>query len=499
MESHRQRLGLQQMKRSMWISIGAIVASMAVLVVLFSVQIFSFIDLAAGRSEAYRKIRLLVDLRGQVIDMETGVRGFHISKNTVFLEPFNTGLEQYPEFLRQLRISFGESEQRLGVLEEKIQRWVDHRRSFLNLGLTADREKFIGKEMEGKELVDEIRTLLDTMVAEIEDVRRERTQYLADSSRLALILGVLMGVALVAFLVWSVRLQIRRLFESYSEALASVEEGQSKLQEANDRLEERVEERTAALQVANSELESFCYSVSHDLRAPLRGIDGFSLALAEDCGEKIDEQGREYLGFIRQGVQRMGTLIDDLLQLSRISRADLRSEHIPARSLIDDVVASVKNNERAQVDFRVTVPDDLWIEGDIGLIRVLLENLLSNAVKYSSTTPHPIVEIGYESEGDRFYVKDNGVGFDMLYAEKLFQPFQRLHTDARFAGSGIGLATVKRVILRHGGDIWAHSSPGQGAAFYFVIPTGGGSDARKQSDSTGGGQQAGRAPDHPRP
>jgi PAS domain S-box-containing protein len=238
----------------------------------------------------------------------------------------------------------------------------------------------------------------------------------------------------------------------------------------NVELEERVRSRTAALETANRELEAFAHSVSHDLRAPLRGIDGWSQALLEDCGERLDAQGHQHLDRVRSEAQRMGRLIDDLLQLSRINRGELASTTVDLTSLAGTIVARLKEaHPDRSIEF--IIAPRLKCTGDARLLEVALTNLLANAVKFTGPRNPGRVEFGQtECEGDAaFFVRDNGVGFDMNYAEMLFAPFQRLHKASEFPGTGIGLATVQRVIHRHGGRIWADAQIGVGAALYFTL------------------------------
>ncbi|HEX7021287.1 MAG TPA: ATP-binding protein [Trueperaceae bacterium] len=240
----------------------------------------------------------------------------------------------------------------------------------------------------------------------------------------------------------------------------------------NETLERRVDERTAELQALNEELEAFSYSVSHDLRTPLRGIDGFSLALLEDYGDKLDEEGMEYLRRIRAGTQRMSRLIDDLLALARISRLEIAPGRVDLSALAKDVVADLRAREPER-QVVVKVAEGLWARGDAGLLRIALENLLGNALKFTAGRPNACIEVGWSEERGAFVVRDNGAGFDMAYAHKLFVPFQRLHSADRYEGSGIGLATTRRIIERHGGQIRAEGEVGKGAAFYFTLPTAG--------------------------
>lgn len=239
----------------------------------------------------------------------------------------------------------------------------------------------------------------------------------------------------------------------------------------NAELEQRVLERTAELEAANKELEAFSYSVSHDLRAPLRAIDGFSQALLEDYGGRLDESGQRYLKRVRAASMRMADLIDDMLKLSRVTRAEIRHQAVDLSALADSVVGELKAAEPDRsVD--IALQTGLEVEGDPQLLRIALVNLLSNAWKFTKLEPSPRIELGsLDTEAEpRFYVRDNGVGFDMTYSDKLFGAFQRLHTENEFPGTGIGLAIVQRIIHRHGGRVWAKSAINQGSTFYFTIP-----------------------------
>jgi light-regulated signal transduction histidine kinase (bacteriophytochrome) len=225
------------------------------------------------------------------------------------------------------------------------------------------------------------------------------------------------------------------------------------------------------LEIANKELESFSYSVSHDLRAPLRAIDGFSRILLEDYQDKLDDDGKDSLARIRAASQRMGQLIDDLLQLSRITRAEMHRVPVDLSALTRAVCDELKITEPARrVEF--VIKPDLVTKADAGLMRAALENLLGNAWKFTGHRTDAKVEFGSRLEGGErvFYVRDNGVGFDMKYDSKLFGAFQRLHTSAEFPGTGIGLATVQRIIHRHGGRVWAEGETNRGATFYFSLP-----------------------------
>ncbi len=257
-------------------------------------------------------------------------------------------------------------------------------------------------------------------------------------------------------------------YDAERAARQAAEASAAEIQLLNEVLEERVQQRTAELETTNRELEAFSYSVSHDLRAPLRTVDGFSVALTEDYGHLLEGDGKHYLARIRVGVQRMGQLIDALLQLSRITRADLTLEEVDvsavAQSVADELVQS--HPERPLV---FDVEHGLSVDGDSRLLRVVFENMFGNAVKFTSKVAAPVIAFGWSAERQAYFIRDNGAGFDQQYAGKLFVAFQRLHGDKDFQGSGIGLATVARVIRRHHGNIYAEGEVGHGATFWFTL------------------------------
>jgi len=240
----------------------------------------------------------------------------------------------------------------------------------------------------------------------------------------------------------------------------------------NEELERRVLERTAQLEASNQELEAFSYSVSHDLRAPLRGIDGFSQALLEDYHDKLDDTGKNYLERVRKASQKMGFLIDDLLKLSRVTRSEFHHEAIDLSMMVRNVADKLQQHNPDRT-VEVIAQDGVIIQGDPYLVQIAIVNLIGNALKFSGKNPQGRVEFGKNlKDGEAIYFfRDNGVGFDMTYADKLFGPFQRLHTSEEFPGTGIGLATVQRIIRRHGGHVWAEGEVGKGATFYFTLPS----------------------------
>lgn len=252
--------------------------------------------------------------------------------------------------------------------------------------------------------------------------------------------------------------------------ITSRRNAEEEVRRLNAELEQRVQARTAELEVANKELEAFSYSVSHDLRAPLRAIDGFSNAVLKGYLDQLDERGQDYLQRIRAASQRMAKLIDDILGLSRAGRAEMHVQNVDLSAVALDVLEDLRKTQperRLELD----VKPGLVVQGDSHLLRIALDNLLGNAWKFTSGREVAKVEVGsLELDGERvYYVRDNGAGFDPTYADKLFSPFQRLHTDQEFPGTGIGLALVQRILRRHGGRIWAESAVDQGATFYFTL------------------------------
>ena len=235
-------------------------------------------------------------------------------------------------------------------------------------------------------------------------------------------------------------------------------------------LNERLKRDNAELEAVNRELEAFSYSVSHDLRAPLRAIDGFSQALIEDYGRQLDDEGRHYLSRVRQGAQRMGRLIDDLLKLSRVTRQELVIADVDLAGLAQEVVDRLRS-EAPEREVEVAIDGPLLARGDQRLLQIALDNLLGNAWKFTSGRERAQIRFDLRDAGGEpaFCIADNGAGFDMVYADQLFRAFQRLHTPSEFPGTGIGLATVQRIIHKHGGRIWAESEGGRGARFFFTL------------------------------
>ena len=244
---------------------------------------------------------------------------------------------------------------------------------------------------------------------------------------------------------------------------------QEEIQERK-RIEQEIRLQSAQLEAANKELEAFCYSVSHDLRAPLRSIDGFSLALQEDYGAQLDGEANGYLNRVRAATQRMGLLIDDLLNLSRVTRTEMKHEEVDLTAIAQNLAAELQKTQPGR-NVQFVIQPGLHAQGDSELLRLALENLLSNAWKFTSKHPQARIEVGQVQQNgtSAFFVRDDGAGFDSAYVGRLFGPFQRLHGMTEFPGTGVGLATVQRIIHRHGGRVWAQGAVERGATFYFSL------------------------------
>lgn len=252
--------------------------------------------------------------------------------------------------------------------------------------------------------------------------------------------------------------------------IAEQERVEDKIQKLSEEFDQRVSERTTQLEVVNKELEAFAYSVSHDLRAPLRSIEGFSQILLEDYAHWLDTQGRDYIQRIRSAARRMAQLVDDLLNFSRVTRSEMVRDAVDLTAAAQAIVTELRQGQpERQAEF--IIAPNLKSNGDARLLRLALDNLIGNAWKFTRKRPRTRIEFGStQADGQTaYFVRDNGVGFDMAYADKLFDGFQRLHSPAEYEGTGIGLTTVQRIIARHGGRIWADSAVDQGATFYFTL------------------------------
>ena len=415
-------------------------------------------------------------------DAETGTRGYLLTGDTDYLQPYREAVRDLPHELDRFQSLTSDNPSQQKRIEG-MRSAIQHR--FLLLQQSVELRRVGSTDMmqsfllsgTGKAEMDRLRVTADQMEAEesrllvIRTAGAESNSFRARNAvALASAIDLLLIVFTFRYLVRERNLRI--LNETIAAGLASsrveVMRRAEEVHALNETLEQSVQLRTAELEATNRELEAFSYSVSHDLRAPLRTIDGFSLALEEDYSVAVDDTGRDYIRRVRAGVQRMGQLIDALLQLSRITRAEITREVFDI-SEVAETVASALRDENPGRDLTFHIERGSIAEGDPKLLLVALENLLGNAVKFSSKMPSTVVDFGWDKQQEAWFVRDNGAGFDMHYKDKLFNAFNRLHGDKDFKGSGIGLATVARVIHRHHGKIWADSVVNHGASFWFTL------------------------------
>jgi signal transduction histidine kinase len=421
-------------------------------------------------------------IMAQATDAQSSVRGYLLTGDESYLDPYRAATTTLPSSVDQFQAltADNQNQQRRAVemrslLQTRVDSWahtIAERRAQNNEAIHAQIISHAGKLQ-----MDRLRQIANDIESEERALLLVRTGTVKSDflhARVALTLATALDLLLIVLLFGylsrerELRLDAEQQAVKLVEAHAATEQKAEEIRVLNEELENRVQQRTAELEVTNRELEAFSYSVSHDLRAPLRTIDGFSLALEEDYLNEIDDVGKDYIRRVRTGVQRMGQLIDSLLQLSRITRAEITREDFDLSEMAESVAAALREqNPTLALTFHIE--PDQRANADSKLVRVALENLLGNAVKFSSKTDNPTVYFGWDPDKVAWFVRDNGAGFDMHYAPKLFNAFNRLHGDKDFKGSGIGLATVARVIRRHHGRIWADSIEGQGATFWFTL------------------------------
>ena len=461
-------------RKALWVAIGWPSLLLVALAVLFGLQISSLLRVAKLSDCHQQVVTDATSLQKTILDMETGARGYHLTRRASFLEPYQLGLTEYQPLIDSLRKRVDDEpliKEKLQLIEAQFAPWLELQQSMITGSSSGNYNIADGER--AKVMMDKIRALLDSIIHHEEDLYHNLANRTASQAHATIFWGIVIAVIFVGLSALNVKQQMRRLFNAFEKHLQEAVVAQKNLIELNDALEEKVDQRTADLQNINKELESFCYSVSHDLRAPLRGIDGFSLALLEDYGAKLDPTAQSYLNFIREGIQRMGELIDDLLRLSRFNRVELTIEEFDLTETMLKVFQQLTAQEKNRnIRFTVTGEKVKMIRADRGLMRVVAENLLANAIKYTSREQKAEIEFGNELLTGQviYYVRDNGVGFDMNFYGKLFGVFQRLHAASEFSGNGIGLATVKKIIERHGGEIWAQSIPRMNTTFYFRLP-----------------------------
>ncbi|HUL72782.1 MAG TPA: ATP-binding protein [Vicinamibacterales bacterium] len=435
----------------------------------------------------------LAHVYSTLLDADAGVRDFVLTENPDAEARYEEAVARLPATLGALDSAVIDPAQRssLTALNAKVAEELAlltrlPARSIPGEPFFSERGAFD----RSKALLDDVRTIVITMErrqASLAETHVESTERAESVLFMILLAGSIVcaagGVMAALVVAGSVSRRIGRLARTadqlaQGEAIEAGPAGKDEIDQLDQRfheaaclLRERENElraRTEELETANRELEAFSYSVSHDLRAPLRAIDGYARILEEDHGAGLDDEGRRMLKSVRSAGQQMGRLIDDLLHFSRVNRAEVRRWRVDMAELAREAATQPGAETRALIEFEDLPP----ASGDRALLKQVWVNLVSNAVKYSGKRERPLVRIGGHREGGEtvYWVRDNGVGFDMRYAAKLFGVFQRLHSAEEFPGTGVGLAIVQRVVVRHGGRVWAESRPGEGACFFFSLP-----------------------------
>jgi signal transduction histidine kinase len=461
-----------------------------------------------------------------VIEMETSARGYAMGGQDSFLAHYESARDtvaQDENVLRHLTADNPNQQRRLDVLKPQVHVAIDSAETMVATRQQTHAELGDHEILESERILDALSATTEEMLAEETRLLTQRTQITKAGRRLTsfiIVGGVFVGATLLALARLAVNREIgvnararaqigilnsglEQRVEERTVALESTERklAQKELQELNNELEHRVVERTAQLETSNKELEAFSYSVSHDLRAPLRHISGFSRMLVEEFGSTLDPNAHHYLERIQAGTKEMGLLVDGLLDLARVGRHALSLQPTRLNSIVAEVIAILQpESEGRQVEW--VIADLPAVECDPVLVRQVFQNLLANALKFTRPrvgadrarvgTPapasHTVIEVSHKEDDDGqwvFTVRDNGVGFSMKYVDKLFGVFQRLHSTDEFEGTGIGLVTVQRIVHKHGGRVWAEGEPDKGATFYFTL------GVEKQAESKSNAAAAG--------
>ncbi|MEH2045389.1 sensor histidine kinase [Nostoc sp.] len=479
--------------------------------IMTGVGIISYLSLLQYRENAQwvthtrEVLEKTKEVMSQIKDAETGQRGYLLTGKERYLEPYRTAtgeIAQKLQVLRQLTADNPNQQQRLDRLEPLIAKKLVLIEQTINArSKNLESSLQIVQTDRGQQIMEDIRMLTTAMENEENQLLKQRSikaNASAHQTTLLTIFGSIIASVIVGFAAMITNQELvkrKRMENSLQKARDELEievskrtaelrntneelqteinerkKAESEILRLNVQLEQRVAERTAQLEATNKEMEAFSYSVSHDLRAPLRSIDGFSQALLEDYADKLDALGQNYLQRVRAATQRMAQLIDDLLNLSRLTRSEMHCEKVDLSALVEAIATELhKTQPERQVEFIIT--PGLVANGDAHLLRIVLENLLGNAWKFTGKHQKARIEFGLLLQDDThvYFVRDDGTGFDMAYVEKLFGAFQRLHAMTEFEGTGIGLATVQRIVHRHGGRVWAESTVEQGATFHFTL------------------------------
>lgn len=409
---------------------------------------------------SHQLIQLLEGVGTAVDDAETGHRRFLVTGEAAYLAPHRTIVERAPEYLRymkELTSAVPTQRARVDELERSIAQLVDAESSAITIRKTkgADGVRQMALSGAAKKQLEAIHGSIALMVTEEHHALRRRVGESTSGTRSTIVLlgiGALLLFVLLATVYYLIHHDIAE----------------------RRRVAAELQRRGELLEVANKELEAFSYSVSHDLRAPLRHIDGYAALLGKSASASLNDKARRYLSTISESAKQMGQLIDDLLVFSRMGRQDMLRTTVNLDQLVKNVLHDLRHDLQGR-SISWTIALLPQIQGDPAMLRQVLANLIRNAVKFTGTRPLAKIDIGCDQRNPTetvVFVRDNGVGFDMQYAAKLFGVFQRLHRADEFEGTGIGLANVRRIIHRHGGRTWAEGALDKGATFFFTLPTG---------------------------
>jgi signal transduction histidine kinase len=453
-----------------WMALGILVIALG----LGARSTSSLVDGSVWVDHTHRVIESLDDLARNLSEATNARRGFALTGDALQLDKYARAVRGLSDAARRVRALTSDNprqQHRLDGLEPALANRVarlaaalQYRRSH---GFEPDWEAREAREgtVGADELSEKVAALSDEERSLLVQRERRTAERVGRTKKLEA-LGLAVSVALGAVVVVRLRREIRRRERSER----ALRDSAQAINSLNEGLERRVEERTADLKMANAELEAFSYSVVHDLRAPLRGMGSFAEVLLTEHGDSLSPDAQDCLREIHQNARKMATLIDGLVSMSWILRADIKRTDLDLTGLVRAVGGRLAASESRPAPI-LAVSDGLRVVADLGLLQVLVETLLGNAWKFTTTATAARIDVGaVESEGERIlFVRDNGAGFDMAYADKLFAPFGRLHTEREFPGIGIGLATAKRIVQRHGGRIWAEGRVGEGAAFHFTL------------------------------
>ncbi len=477
--------------QTLWGAVMAVLLIVAVGVIFYT-NIFRIAESAEYRQRSYLTVIYLEKYFSTLKDAETGQRGFLLTEKISYLTPYNQALREVSFNWRQMMryVSFENTQEKKqfetlqALSERKKQELAYSLQVYQHQGQAAALK--VVQSGEGKNLMDQIRLLIAQIEQRREAVVAYQNEQLATNTRNSIIFSILIGLIAVCLFLFIIVMLVRE--GSRRQALYDQLEAETKeRQKANIQLQEEIKEREQArtqidnlnktlenkivsLDAVNKELEAFSYSVSHDLRAPLRSIDGFSQALLNKYSDQLDDNGKDYLNRVRANSQRMAQLIDDMLQLSRLTRGELHLTEVNLSALAEEIIQENRELEPHR-KVSVMIQENLTTNGDKRLLQAVLQNLLNNAWKFTSQKEEATIEFKTVLQDDRpvYMVRDDGAGFEMEFVDKLFGAFQRLHAMHEFPGTGIGLATVQRIIHRHGGKVWAEGEPDKGARFYFTI------------------------------